>query len=398
MPKTAVPTAKVTSQKLAQPSGKSQRKPSRRKNPAQDDTALVKALYNTSAHMRGLLPMPDMPQDNFTPPKKQEAKPGEQPNQQTATPSQSIAVIIPCHNEEKTISSVVRDFQKALPSAQIYVYDNHSSDETAACALKAGAKVYHEPRPGKGHVVRRMFADIDADIYIMADGDGTYDASAAPRLTHAITSQNIDMVIGARSQITTNAHRHGHAFGNQLFNTLYGFLFGAQYQDIFSGYRAFSRRFVKSFPALSNGFEIETELAVHASQLKLPTLEISLPYGARVEGSHSKLNSLRDGMKILATFALLLKETRPAWFFGALAGANLLLATLLALPLIDTFLATGLVPRLPTAVLCTGLTLLAALFAMCGIILDSLARSRCELKRLLYLAQIPVDRAKLNSQ
>jgi len=230
------------------------------------------------------------------------------------------------------------------------------------------------------------FADIDADIYLMADGDGTYDAASAPRLVAAIAENNIDMAIGARAEIFDQAHRPGHALGNLLFNRLYVALFGAGFDDIFSGYRAFSRRFVKSFPALSSGFEIETELSVHASQLRLPTVEIPLPYGKREDGSASKLRTIRDGARILRTFALLLKETRPALFFGSLAAATMLTAIVLAAPIFATYAETGLVPRLPTVVLCTGLALAAALMGMCGLILDSLARARVEQKRILYLA------------
>ena len=231
-----------------------------------------------------------------------------------------------------------------------------------------------------------MFADIDADIYLMADGDGTYDASAAPQLIAMVAQDGCDMAVGARDNVHQNAHRNGHAIGNRLFNQLYGTLFGAQFGDIFSGYRAFSRRFVKSFPALSSGFEIETELSVHASQLMLPVGEISLPYGRRPEGSTSKLRTFRDGWRILKTFGFLLKETRPALFYGAFAGAFALLALLLAAPLAETFYETGLVPRLPTAIACTGLMLLSGMSTVCGLILDSLARARVEQKRMLYLA------------
>jgi len=296
-----------------------------------------------------------------------------------------VAVVLPCHNEAASIARVVAEFRRALPGARIVVFDNASTDATGAIALAAGAEVHREPRPGKGNVVRRMFADIEADIYLMADGDGTYDAASAPLLVSFVARDNVDMAIGARAGIVMQAHRRGHAIGNRLFNRLYGALFGAGFEDIFSGYRAFSRRFVKSFPALSSGFEIETELSVHASQLKLPTAEIALPYGKREEGSSSKLRTFRDGLRILSTFALLLKETRPALFFGSLAGAAAALAVLLAIPIFATFLETGLVPRIPTVVLCTGLTLFATLMLACGLILDSLARSRVEQKRILYL-------------
>lgn len=303
-----------------------------------------------------------------------------------AFPGVKIAVILPCYNESKTISDVIDGFRASLPQARIAVFDNNSSDNTAEIARIAGADVFCETRRGKGNVVRRMFADIDADVYLMADGDGTYDAASAPKLISMIVNDRMDMAIGARENVHENAHRAGHAFGNKLFNTIYGTLFGSDFGDIFSGYRAFSRRFVKSFPALSSGFEIETELSVHASQLKLPTGEIVLPYGKRPEGSSSKLSTFRDGWRILKTMGFLLKETRPALFFGAMSGVIACAAVLLAVPLVVTYLETGLVPRLPTAVLCTGLMLIAGLTGTCGMILDSLARSRVEQKRMLYLA------------
>jgi hypothetical protein len=301
-------------------------------------------------------------------------------------PGIEIAVLIPCHNEAATIGAVVNDFRAALPQARIAVFDNSSSDATIAEAHAAGAEVFAERRRGKGNVVRRMFAEISADVYVMADGDGTYDASSAPRLVAMIVDERLDMAIGAREDVHADAHRAGHALGNRLFNGLYGSLFGSEFGDIFSGYRAFSRRFVKSFPALSSGFEIETELSVHATQLRLPTAEIMLPYGKRPAGSLSKLSSIRDGWRILRTFAYLLKETRPAMFFGVPAAAFVAVALVLALPLIETYLATGLVPRLPTVILCTGLVILACMSATCGLILDSLARARVEQKRMLYLA------------
>jgi len=340
-------------------------------SPATAADRLSASLRAAARHMRAAIEEPKAPEQRAAP---------------------RVAVLLPCHNEAAAIAGVVRDFRAALPQARVIVFDNASSDATAEIAAAAGAEVFREARPGKGNVVRRMFADIEADIYLMADGDGTYDAAGAPALVAAIAQDNIDMAIGARAGVREEAHRRGHAFGNRLFNRLYQALFGAGFDDIFSGYRAFSRRFVKSFPALSSGFEIETELSVHAAQLKLPTAEILLPYGKRVEGSVSKLRSLRDGARILATFALLLKETRPALFFGAFAGGAMAAAALLALPLIETYLATGLVPRLPTAILCTGLTLLAALLGACGLILDSLARSRVEQKRILYLS-MPAPRA-----
>lgn len=334
-----------------------------RASPPDGSAALVRALRDAAQDMR-------------------QAWDGETPAPRPA--ARRIAVVLPCHNEAASIARVVREFANALPGARLIVFDNASSDGTAEIAARAGAEVRFEPRAGKGNVVRRMFADIDADVYLMADGDGTYDASAAPRLVGCVVNDNVDMAIGARAAVE-DAHRRGHAIGNHLFNRLYHALFGPGFDDIFSGYRAFSRRFVKSFPALSSGFEIETELSVHASQLKLPTAEIALPYGKRDEGSASKLRTVRDGLRILSTFALLLKETRPALFFGTLAGAAMALAVALAAPIFATYFETGLVPRLPTVVLCTGLTLFAALTGVCGLILDSVARSRLEQKRILYL-------------
>lgn len=301
-------------------------------------------------------------------------------------PSARIAVVLPCYNESATIAGVVAAFRKAIPDARIFVFDNNSTDATARIAREAGAQVIAERRPGKGHVVRRMFAEIDADVYVMADGDGTYDAACAPQLVSMILDDRLDMAIGVRAGVGQNAHRAGHAFGNRAFNALYQALFGAGYGDIFSGYRAFSRRFVKSFPALSSGFEIETELSVHVGQLQLPVGEIETPYGARVEGSASKLRSVRDGLRILRMFATLLKETRPLLFFGAFAGVFAIASLALGAPLVETWARTGLVPRLPTAVLCTGLALIACLLTACGLILDSLARARIEQKRMFYLA------------
>ena len=297
-----------------------------------------------------------------------------------------VAVLLPCHNEAASIATVIADFRAALPKARIVVFDNCSTDDTAAVAREAGADVRSECRKGKGNVVRRMFADIDADVYLMADGDGTYHAPSAPALVGLVSEGGNDMVVGARENIVRNAHRVGHAAGNRLFNTLYARFFGSEFGDVFSGYRAFSRRFVKSFPALSSGFEIETEISVHATQLKVPTAELVLPYGKRQDGSASKLRTFRDGLRILRTFLYLLKETRPLAFFGIPALALLGLAALLAMPLFSTYLASGKVPRLPTALLCTGLSLMAALLGVCGVILDSVAQSRAEQKRMLFLA------------
>lgn len=297
-----------------------------------------------------------------------------------------IAVLLPCHNEATTIASVVTAFRAALPAARIVVFDNDSDDGTAIAARAAGAEVRAEPRRGKGNVVRRMFADIDADIYLMADGDGTYDAAAAPEMVRRLIADRVDMVVARRRDVTLDAGRAGHAFGNRMFNALYARLFGRDFTDIFSGYRAFTRRFVKSFPAVSAGFEIETEMSVHASQLRIPVAEIEAGYGVRPQGSTSKLATFRDGRRILWTFLLLLKETRPLAFFAAMGLIFATLALALAAPILVTWLETGLVPRLPTALLSTGLMILAFLMVSSGLILDSLTRARIESKRILYLA------------
>lgn len=304
-----------------------------------------------------------------------------------------IAVLIPCFNEERTIGDVVRRFRLALPEAAIHVYDNNSSDMTALAARAAGAVVVTEPRQGKGHVVRRMFADIEADIYLMADGDGTYRPEDAPRLIATLVDERADMAVGTRIGVAEDAGRAGHAFGNRFFNALYKGLFGRDFSDIFSGYRAFSRRFVKSFPAVSGGFEIETEMSVHASQLKLPVAEIALAYGRRVEGSSSKLSTFRDGARILRMFASLAKETQPRRFFGFFAGLLLAASLVLMLPVLAEYAETGLVPRLPTWVLSVGLLLLAMLTGVTGLVLDSVSRGRAEAKRMVYLGLPALNRS-----
>ena len=298
-----------------------------------------------------------------------------------------IAVLLPCFNEEITIAEVVRGFARALPEAAIYVYDNNSTDRTAALAAEAGAVIRCEPLQGKGNVVRRMFADIEADIYVMADGDGTYDPDSAPEMVRMIAEEGLDMVVGARQETgEAVAWSQRRRLGNRLLTGFVAKLFGKRFTDILSGYRAFSRRFVKSFPALAPGFEIETELTVHALELRVPVAEIETPYVARPEGSESKLSTSRDGARIVRTIFLLLKEERPFRFFGAISLALALVSVLLAYPLLIEFLETGLVPRIPTAVLCTGLMLLAFLSLTCGLILDSVSRGRREIKRLAHLA------------
>lgn len=292
---------------------------------------------------------------------------------------------MPCLNEQATIGGVVAGFRSALPSCTVYVYDNGSTDDTANRAAEAGAVVRSEAIPGKGAVVRRMFADVDADVYLMADGDGTYDAGQAGQLVKRLIDDRLDMVVGARIGVTITAGRTGHAFGNRLFNGLYRALFGSGFTDILSGYRAFSRRFVKSFPAMSAGFEIETEMSVHASQLRLPVAEVSVGYGTRPDGSASKLRTVADGTNILRTMLVLVKDNRPLAFFGWLSGVCYLAAVVLAVPVAVTYAQTGLVPRLPTAVLATGITVLGLLLTMSGLVLDSIARARLETKRLNYL-------------
>lgn len=298
----------------------------------------------------------------------------------------SVAVLIPCFNEERTIGAVVRGFREALPQAAIFVYDNNSSDLTALKARAAGAIVVREPRQGKGNVVRRMFADIDVDIYLMADGDGTYAPADAPQLLNTLLTEGADMVVGTRRGVTDDAGRAGHAIGNRLFNGLYQQLFGRDFTDIFSGYRAFTRRFVKSFPAVSGGFEIETEMSVHASQLKLPVCEIALDYGRRPEGSASKLQTWRDGTRILWMFVMLMKETHPAFFFGTIALFSLAASVGFMMPVLVEYFITGLVPRMPTWVLAIALLLLSTISMVAGLVLDSVARGRAEQKRMVYLS------------
>ncbi|MBB3442604.1 glycosyltransferase [Sinorhizobium sp. B11] len=300
--------------------------------------------------------------------------------------SPDIAVLLPCYNEAATIGAVVRGFRAALPDAHIHVYDNNSTDGTALHAMLAGAHVVRERRQGKGHVVRRMFADIDADIYIIADGDGTYAPEDAEELVRTLLTERADMVVGTRRGVHDDAGRQGHALGNRLFNILYRAIFGPDFTDIFSGYRAFSRRFVKSFPAVSGGFEIETEMSVHASRLKLPVSELELHYGRRPEGSHSKLSTFRDGGKILWMFAMLMKETRPFAFFGTISAFFMLASLGFMGPVLAEYFATGLVSRMPTWVLSTALAMISIMLFTAGVILDSVARARAEQLRIHYMS------------
>ena len=297
-----------------------------------------------------------------------------------------IAVILPCYNEEAAIGATVAGFRAALPDAEIYVFYNNSSDRTAEIAASAGAIVRREAMQGKGHVVRRMFADVEADIYVMADGDATYDASAAPAMIRRLLDEHLDMVVGARASEVDEAYRRGHRIGNRLLTGILSRLFGRTFSDILSGYRIFSRRFVKSFPILSAGFEIETEISVHALELRMPVAEIVTRYGARPEGSASKLSTYRDGWRILSTIMVLFRIERPVLYFGSIGALLALVALILAAPLFLTYAQTGLVPRLPTAILITGLAIGACLCFFAGLFLDTVVRGRREMRRLAYLA------------
>jgi glycosyltransferase involved in cell wall biosynthesis len=297
-----------------------------------------------------------------------------------------VAVLLPCYNEAAAIGMTVAGFRAALPDATIYVYDNNSRDETRAIAAAAGAIVRCERMQGKGHVVRRMFADIDADVYVMADGDATYEAAAAPRMVAMLIDETLDMVVGARQSEVEAAYRRGHRFGNLLLTGLLARLFGRSFSDILSGYRIFSRRFAKSFPVLSEGFEIETEISVHALELRMPVGEMVTAYAARPEGSASKLSTYRDGWRILRTIGTLYRIERPVLFFGGIGAMLAIVSVLLSVPLIITYLHTGLVPRLPTALLSMGLMILAFLNVFTGLILDTVVRGRREVRQLAYLA------------
>lgn len=296
-----------------------------------------------------------------------------------------IAVLIPCYNEELSIGKVVRDFRMHLPEADVYVYNNNSSDRTSEVAQEAGATVRDEYFQGKGNVVRRMFADIEADTYVLVDGDETYDVASVPALLKRYLTKRVDTVIGARIATAEAAYRMGHRLGNRLFSLLAGYIFGHQVKDIFSGYRVFSRRFVKSFPALSSGFEIETELTIHALELRMAIAEIDTCYYPRPTGSTSKLRTYRDGWRILVTIVNLVKEERPLQFFFSMFVGLALAGLLLGTPIVITFMGTGEVVRYGTAVLSTGFILLAFLSLVCGLILDTVTRGRREMKRMQYL-------------
>jgi glycosyltransferase involved in cell wall biosynthesis len=300
--------------------------------------------------------------------------------------SPKIAVVLPCYNEEAAIGATVAGFRAALPGATIYVYDNNSADRTSEIAAQAGAVVRMERQQGKGHVVRRMFADIDADVYVMADGDLTYDPKSAPQMVDLLLAEQLDMVVGTRRHEEKEAYRGGHVLGNRLFTGILAGLFGRSFTDIFSGYRVFSRRFVKSFPVLSSGFEIETEMSVHALELRMPVGEVETVYAARPEGSQSKLSTYSDGWRILRTIVTLYRVERPSLFFGTIGALLVAIAVVLAIPLVMTYLKTGLVPRLPTAILVTGIIIVAVLCFFAGLILDTVTRGRREVRRLSYLS------------
>jgi glycosyltransferase involved in cell wall biosynthesis len=297
-----------------------------------------------------------------------------------------IAVLVPCYNEAVSVAQVVSDFRAALPEATVFVYDNNSSDGTAQAARAAGAEVFEEKRQGKGFVVRRMFNDVEADIYVLVDGDATYDAPSVRTMIGRLLADRLDMVVATRVDQAKAAYRAGHRTGNRLLTGFVASVFGPRFNDMLSGYRVFSRRFVKSFPMLSGGFEIETELTVHALELGLAVAEIDTPYYARPEGSASKLNTWRDGFRILSTIFQLYRAERPLSLFGALGVALAIASMGLALPVVITFLETHTVPRLPTAVLATGMMLLAFLSIAVGLVLDTVTRGRREMKLLAYLS------------
>ncbi|NNC48642.1 MAG: glycosyltransferase [Sphingomonas sp.] len=298
-----------------------------------------------------------------------------------------VAVLLPCYNEEAAIAETIAGFKEHLPDATIYVFDNNSKDRTVEIAEANGAVVRSVVQQGKGNVVRRMFADIDADVYVMADGDLTYDPAAAPEMVRLLWDHQLDMVVGTRHHEAEEAYRGGHVLGNKAFTSLLAWLFGRSFSDIFSGYRAFSKRYAKSFPALSAGFETETEMSVHALELRMPTGEIATRYGTRPEGSESKLNTFRDGWRILKTIGRLFRVEKPREFYGTVALAIQVAAIVLAVPLFVTYLQTGQVPRFPTAILVTGMSIVAVLTFFAGLTIAAISRQRQEMRRLAYLAQ-----------
>lgn len=297
-----------------------------------------------------------------------------------------VAVLLPCYNEGLVIRGVVERFRALLPHARIYVYDNNSSDNSVAEARAAGAIVRSEPRQGKGFVVRRMFTDIDADIYLMCDADETYDSAAAGTLIEELVENGLDMVVGTRVDTTGSAYRPAHKFGNWLLTTLVQKMFGKGFSDMLSGYRVFSRRFVKSFPSMAQGFEIETELTIHALQLEMPVSEIPTHFKDRIEGSESKLSTVRDGIRILWTIATLVRQERPMFLFGIAAALLAAMSLLLGYPVVRDFVSTGTVLRLPTALLATGTMILAVISLFSGLLLDSVTRGRKEAKLLRFLS------------
>lgn len=306
-----------------------------------------------------------------------------------------VAVLIPCYNEEKAIASVVKDCKKYLPKADIYVYDNNSKDKTKQVAKKAGAIVRSETHQGKGNVVRRMFADIEADIYVMTDGDATYDIASTPKMIQLMIDENLDLVTGVRKSVEEETYRAGHKFGNMLMTKLVHLFFGKRTDDMLSGLRVFSHRFVKSFPANSSGFEIETELTVHSASMRLPVADVQTPYYARPEGSTSKLSTFKDGYKILKMIAVLIKEERPLLFFGLGAFVLFILSILAGIPVVVHYLETGLVPRIPTAILSVGLMLCAGVSLAMALILDTVSKTRKEIRRMQYLQyKAPADISK----
>jgi glycosyltransferase involved in cell wall biosynthesis len=313
------------------------------------------------------------------------------PSAESILSKHKIVVLVPCFNEELTVGKTIEGFREALPFATIYVYDNNSTDRTVEVAEAAGAVVRSETRQGKGNVVRRMFADIDADVYVLVDGDATYEAEAAPRMVRRVIEENLDFINGARVSASVEAYRRGHRFGNYVLTAMVRNIFGRQFTDMLSGYKVFSRRYVKSFPAMSRGFEIETELTVHALELRMPSAEELTAYGERPSGSVSKLNTFRDGARILRLIFDLVRNERPLQFFGLVGAVLILIAVALMIPLAETFFETGLVPRLPTAILAIGLIIIGFLSFLAGLILDVVATMRSEMKRLAYLSYAPVS-------